>query len=486
MRPESRRRRGLRRARTVAAVFACAACTTCGLFESAPKPTPGVTPNLVLVTIDTLRADHLSAWGYGRETTPHLSAWLDEGTIFEDAYSPLPLTDPSMTSIMTGLEPIHHGVRHVASRLPESVTTLAEVLGERGWATAAFLSREGLAVDHVLARGFDVADFEGGDATGMTGKRARAERAQRRGEQVADAAIGWLEARPAGPFFLWLHLFDPHAFYDPPPPFRDRFGRDAVEVRVEGVRAWWGRVDDVGALHALYDEEILTADHHLDRVVAVLRSQGVFDDTLFVLTSDHGESLAERGFLDHGEWLYQEQVHVPLFMRQPGRIPSGLRVAGAVRLIDLAPTILELLDVEGADVDALVAAMDGESLAGVFRGDALAPRRVFIESESCPRGLGSIGAPGMECHPPGVEGKLRGVIDGRWKLLIRPLRDGRVYELYDLEADPWEEHDLARTEPERVRALEQLVDARWQTAPALEPTVDAHTMEQLEALGYTE
>jgi len=460
-----------------------------GLVACSPaseEPGPPPVPNLVLVTIDTLRADHLSFYGYERETTPNLSAWIDEGAVFTHAYTPLPLTDPTMSTLMTGMQPSRHGVRHVGRELPTSLDTLAEVLRTAGYATAAFLSRVGLDDPQHTGRGFDVADFEGGFDAELEGAQAKAETWQRRAPDVTDRALEWLDERPDAPFFLWLHYFDPHAYYDPPPPFMGHFADGASARPVTGVRAWWGEVFDLGLARALYDEEILAADHHLERVVRWLRDEALLDHTLFVLTSDHGESLGERGHMDHGEWLYEEQLRVPLYMRQPGQVPAGARFEAPVRLADLAPTVTELLGVEGPQVDAFRAQMDGRSLVPLMRGEPFESRPSFFESETCPRGLGKLASPGWDCHPPGLEGKARAVIDGGWKLIITPTRAGRRYELYDLGADPGETHDLAAGDPARVARLEQMIDSWWETGAAPAEKVDPEAMEQLKALGYSE
>jgi arylsulfatase A-like enzyme len=442
-------------------------------------------PNIVLVTIDTVRADHLSFYGYARDTTPNLSAWVGEGTVFENAYVPLPLTDPSLTSTMTGLYPIRTGVRHTSRKLDPKFTTLAQLLQARGYSTAAFVSRNGLVMPTNLGRGFDVANFVGGEHKGLTGERLKAERWQRRAKSVTTRTLAWLRRPPPTPFFLWIHYFDPHAFYDPPEPARARFEAGLEPMPSEGLHAWWGSPTDIGSTIARYDAEILTVDQHLARLVSALKQRGDWDSTLFVLTSDHGESLGEHGHLDHGEWLYHEQVRVPLVFRFPGRVPAGLRVPDLVRAFDLAATVLELVGAEGADVDAFVAGSDGASFAPVFAGNEIAPRKIFLESENCPRPDQRHLAPGMRCDPPGVDGKIRGVFDGRYKLIVTPTREGQTVELYDLREDPAELRDLSASDPERVAALRAEIAAHWRE-PAPTAEADGALVEKLRALGYTE
>jgi len=441
-------------------------------------------PNIVLVTIDTLRADHLSCYGYGRETTPKLSAWIGETTVFESAYAPSPLTDPSLASTLTGLHPMRHGVRHAGRRLGPELPTLAELLKAQGYQTGAFVSRAALIEDGHLGRGFDVANFVGGEHSPAHPAHRRAERWQRRAPSVTDAALAWLRERGDAPFFLWLHYFDPHAYYDPPEPFRERFLEGLEAEKAEGLRAWWGRPADRARMVARYDAEILTVDHFLDALVSELRARGLWDSTLFVLTSDHGESLGEHGYLDHGEWLYQEQVRVPLVFRLPGVVPEGLRVSALVRGFDLGATLLELIGASGSDVERYVEQGDGRSFAPLFEGRTIAPRKIVLESEECPAPEERDRAPGMECDPPGVAGKIRALFDGRYKLIVTPRADGQRVELYDVSVDPSESEDLSEREPGRVSAMRTELEARWSAAN--DPSqVDEDVSEKLRALGYT-
>lgn len=445
-------------------------------------------PNVLLITIDTLRADHLSVYGYSRETMPNLAAWADEGVVFESCYSPLPLTDPSMSSIMTGMHPTRHGVRQSGRTLSKEHPTLAEVFQTNGYATGAFVSRVGLVGRGGLDRGFDTHDFAGGEALkAVRGKgRVEAEKWQRRADSVTEAALTWLGVARKKPFFAWLHFFDPHAYYDPPAPFRGAFRKGLESKPASNLSAWWGSPRDEAEMVAAYDAEILTVDHHLSRVVAALKQQGVWDSTLVVVTSDHGESLGEHGHLDHGEWLYDEQLHVPLIMRLPGVIASDTRVPGLVRLHDIAATILELVGLGGNQVESFVDSMDGVSAGPMLEEPATPPRRIFVESENCPAAdRGPHLAPGMVCYPEGSEGKLRAVFDGRHKLIITPRIDGRTYELYDLKTDPEERLDLSENQPTRVRELETAIDDFWRGATS-KAIVNDEIVEQLRALGYAD
>ncbi len=447
-------------------------------------------PNVLLVTVDTLRADHLPFYGYERSTMPRMAGWIPEATVFERCFSPTPLTDPSMASLLTGMHPLRHGVRHSARGLDVGFSTLPQLMREHGYVTAAFVSRAGLVNEGFLGRGFDHSDFVGGAAADRLpeGSRRNVEKWQRRADHVTDALLTWLEQPREAPFFVWLHYYDPHAYYDPPEPFDTRFTEGLDPAPVTNLRAWWGRVSDINRTVAAYDGEIATVDHAFDRVTSRLRGSGAWDDTLVIVTSDHGESLGEHAHMDHGEWLYHEQIRVPLVMRLPGTVPAGARIGESVRLIDLAATIIDLTGVRGEDVDAFVAGMDGASLSPLLRGDSAdRPRPVFSESENCPESRRAIRwAPGMRCAPPGPEGKLRAFFDGRYKLIITPLPEGRHHELYDLDRDPDESRDLAASDPGRVREMERVMDAYWQQQPTPAPIVEERTREQLKALGYSD
>jgi arylsulfatase A-like enzyme len=461
--------------------------------EPAARTSPETPPNLLLVTIDTLRADHLSFYGYDRETMPNLAGWVDEAAVFERYYTPLPLTDPAFASLMTGLSPMRHGVRHTARRLDPSFKTLAQILRGKGWDTAAFVSRKGLLEGGNLDRGFTVANFQGGnpDALGLIGERANAERWQRRAADVTDIALLWIWKRAQPPFFVWLHYYDPHAFYDAPPPFRGRFASPpGAEPGELGLRAWWGSEIDARQAIGDYDAEVLYVDQQIARVVDHLKRAGLWDSTLFVLTSDHGESLGEHGHMDHGEWLYEEQLRVPLVLRHPALIPAGSRIPQPALMVDLAPTLLDLLGVSGDDAEAFAANADGRSLRPLLQGEGAlggAPddRLIFFESENCPDEEGRANAPGMICHPAGIAGKIRAVSDGRWKLIVTPQEEGRRVELYDLVADPKELSDLSQASSDRVREMAAALDAHWQVEVRAE-AVDAELADQLRALGYGE
>ncbi len=384
----------------------------------------------MLVTIDTLRADHLGCYGAEPSATPTLDALAARGARFENAISPAPLTLPSHATLLTGLDPPRHGVRaNGAYRLGPSFPTLAERLGGEGLATAAFVSAFVLERRFGTARGFDHYDDALGvqlDDIGVASRPAGA---------TVDAALAWLEDAPER-FFLWLHLYDPHAPYEPPEP--------------HGTRQ----------LGQPYLGEIAYADAELGRLLAALEAR--FDDggTLVVVTSDHGESLGEHGEPTHAFGVYDATQRVPLLLAGP-KVPAGRVVEPVVRLADVTPTVLELFGLPP------LAEQSGASLLPLLAGDAEpAPRVAWVETLATQLDMGW--------------SPLLGVRTARHKYVRAPRP-----ELYDLAGDPNETRNLAAEQPERVAELDALVEARaagQRTTP--NQSVDGETAERLRALGY--
>ena len=417
----------------MAFLAAAAAFGGCGAPAEAPRAR-----HLVLVTLDTLRADHVGAYG-GAVETPHLDRIAASGALAEDATAHTPLTRPSHVAMMTGLLPTETGIRDNVSpsRVPE-VPLLAEVLTSAGFRSAAFVSSVVLAAESGLGRGFEVYsdDFE-----------ARPEdprfldTAQKRGDETLAEALSWLSGRSADErFFLWLHLYDPHDPYEPPEPWASRF-RDRP-----------------------YAGEVAWTDELVGRLEEALERQGVVDETLLVVTSDHGEGLGEHGETLHGFFAYQSTLAVPLLLRGPG-VNAGARLEQPVGLVDLYPTVLDLLGVmppEGA-------AVTGRSLAGALAGgEEPAPAPIYAESLVPLRQFGW--------------SDLRVVRQGPYKYIQAPRP-----ELYDLEADPSESRNLADEERRQVRAavdaLTVILDAERAAEPA-EGAPDPELLERLGALGY--
>ena len=335
-----------RTTRTTATVYLAfalaAALISAGCAGSRPE-------RVVLVTIDTLRADHLSCYGARAPQTPHLDALARSGVRFATAIAPTPLTLPSHASLLTGLDPHHHGVRNNGTfALESAIPTIATRMREQGFATAAFLGAVVLDRQYGLARGFDVYD----DAMSVRRHLGDTGLAERRADRVVDAVLDWLPLAPDR-FLLWVHLYDPHADYDPPLPFK---------------KTWAA---------APYAGEVAFADAQLGRLLDAVDARWPDGRTLVVVTSDHGESLGEHGEPSHAYTLYDATQRVPLLMRGPG-FPAGQVVETPVRLVDVAPTILARLssapfaEADGTDLSSLVA--DRDRAGRVAYLETLAPQ----------------------------------------------------------------------------------------------------------------
>ena len=422
--------RGARPRLTVAAVIAVLLAGAWWQLQRGQGSLPPVAlrgANLLLVTIDTLRADRVGAPGL----TPTIDALADRGLRFPRAYAHVPVTLPSHTSIMTGLAPPAHGVRDNGSyRLAEARTTLAEILGEAGYRTGAFIGAFVLDSRFGLAQGFEEYD----DRFDRVARSLAADFVQRRADEVLRRAGDWIvaaRAPAAAPWFAWAHLFDPHEPYDAPEP----------------------RVSD------LYDNEVAFTDAALGRFLTRLRQAGALDNTLTIVTADHGEALGEHGEMTHSLFAYDTTLRVPLIIEGPG-IPPGVRDE-PVSHVDLLPTVLDLL---GLDIPP---AAPGRSLRAERGDDSPVPPIYF---EALNANLTRSWAP------------LTGLVADRWKLIDLP-----IPELYDLEADPKETTNLYDHQTARARRLQADL-ALLKTLGVTESTtvpVDAGTQARLRTLGYT-
>jgi arylsulfatase A-like enzyme len=437
----------------------------------APQTEPDGRPNLILISIDTLRADHLGAYGYERDTDPFLrKSFATEGAVFERAVAAASTTGPSHMTMFTSLDPVVHGVLPTANfgtTLPRGIVTLAEVLAAEGYDTGAVTENGPLGPQRGFARGF--ADFdESVDADGGTSGHV---------EKTLIKARAWLERNRGRRTFLFVHTYEVHAPYTPPDVYADLFEPGPAHP---GRPPEWDPV--------LYDREIRHTDDQLREFFAQLEREGLDGDTIVVITSDHGEAFLEHGFLGHGPDLHQEILSVPLMLRGPG-IPAGLRVAAPVGLVDLMPT---LLDLAGAPP---VHGVMGRSLAPLLRGesDPGAGVRPLYSSAWQTR---AVFAGGRAANIPQPTHSVR---VGPRKL-IRYMSQGRAhYAYYDLEADPDERSEALASSTaeagELVRLLERHDSASREQRAALiappdalpaERPLDPERRERLRALGYLE
>ncbi|MCB9766168.1 MAG: sulfatase [Alphaproteobacteria bacterium] len=447
----------------------------------APLPDPAAR-HVIWVSIDTLRADALGAYGNADARTPVLDRLAAEGVLFETALTPHPTTLPSHTTMMTGTWAHTHGVARNRFIVPAEDRMLAEVLSAQGFEAAGFIGATPLRARFGFDQGFGFWDEDIRDATGAVGH-------ERSAAEVTDAALAWLETHDPERAFLFVHYYDVHAPYDPPAPCDALYPRP--DPGVDG--GWLARRDlrlrrDAGedltaaveTLRGLYLGELACVDAQLGRLVDALDARGLLDDALLIVTSDHGESFdAHWEFFDHGGTVYDEALAVPLILRQPGGRGGGARVAPLVSTMDLYPTVLERL---GLPAEPQV---EGISLAPLLEGQPFVPHeRLFLEA-SKPEGGWTEGQVG-DSWTNGA--KCRAVRGARYKRVRCPARDEA--ELFDLTEDPAERLDLdARP---WAWPLTQQLDAAladWDAAArpwpaALEDSED--TIRQLEALGYVE
>jgi arylsulfatase A-like enzyme len=375
-------------------------------------------PNVFLITIDTLRADHVHCYGDNDIQTPALDSLAKDGVRFAQAFTPSPLTNSSHTSILTGLLPSFHGVTDFAVPLDESHSTLAELLKAKGYHTGAFIGAiilDSKALAPGLDRGFDF--YDNFPATAQS--KSHWDRLERRGEVVVQHAKAWLAAYPAGPHFAWVHLYDPHDPYEPPPPYSETY-KDR-----------------------LYDGEIAYADSALGTFIAYLKVRGWYDNSLIMVVGDHGEGLGEHHEETHGIFLYDSTTHVPLIVKLPAARDAGKVIDAQVRTIDILPTVLELAGVTVPD------AVQGKSLSEFFAGKEAGSRKAFGETDYPLRfGWSS----------------LRSVRAGGRKFIEAPRP-----ELYDLSADAGELKNAYQLEDETVRNSRSMLAELYAQFSATQP-----------------
>ena len=392
------------------ALLAPSACGRAGRIVSREAP-------VVLISVDTLRADHLPAYGYGGVSTPHLDALRKDSVLFQNAYAHVPLTLPSHTCLLTGLLPPQNGVRdNYGYTLPPGIETLADLLKAARYATGAAVSSAVLSRGSGLNRGFDFYDdrLDDGvppaagpvnrDAAAVIGDHGALVRVSRDGARSAEALLLWLSSVPRGqPFFAFLHLYEPHAPCQPPEPYKSRYP-------------------------LAYDAEIARADEIVGTFLDRLRRDGMYERALILFLSDHGEGLSDHGEREHGVFLYREAIRVPLLLKLPGNARAGESVSAPVGLTDVLPTVTRVLGLPSPTGRPGVALTDflGKSPAPVRRiyGETLYPRLRLGWSD------------------------LASLVDDRYHYIEAPRP-----ELYDMVADPGEKHDLSGGLPAPFRSM---------------------------------
>ncbi|MBC8206186.1 MAG: sulfatase-like hydrolase/transferase [Kiritimatiellaeota bacterium] len=390
--------------------------------------------NIILISMDTTRADHLSCYGYPKNTTPNIDAVAEQATRFEKALTPAPITLPAHSSMLTGLIPPAHGVHNnIGYQLAPSNITLAELLRENGFQTTAIVSA--FVLDHKwgLAQGFDTYNDS------FKEKSVNRFGAERKGDETTQIALDWLDNKRDRKSFLFLHYYDPHVDYSPPEPFLTKFSDDP------------------------YAGEIAFTDHCIGQVIQKLKDLDLYDSTLLIITGDHGEMLGEHGEEEHSYFIYESAIRVPLIIKLPGQ-KEGITVSDPVGLIDIVPTICSLLKIDPP------AGIQGQDLSPLLMGEVPDAYDRFIYSES----LGPVRI--------GVS-SLMAISTDRWKYIQAPRP-----ELYDLDADPGEEHNIVKQEPQRARILEdklkEVLEQSVRTDPDSKIDLDPESIRRLESLGY--
>jgi arylsulfatase A-like enzyme/Flp pilus assembly protein TadD len=402
---------------------------------------------VLLITVDTLRADRLGCYGARRVRTPAMDALAADGVRFENALAQVPITLPSHAVILTGTYPVYNGVRDFTSPgLPPNVGLLAEAFLRHGYATAAFVSAFVLDSTWGLRRGFQTYDDHFDPGQFETRNPGNIER---RADETVNRLLTWLKPRAAKstsgePFFVWLHLYDPHSDYNPPEPYHSQYA---------------GR---------LYEGEIAYVDSQLARLFSYLQTSGIYDGALIILLSDHGESLGEHGEDEHGFFVYNSTLRVPLIVKLPrGQGSTGRVIQPPVGTIDVAPTLLELLRLR----DPLSRQFQGISLASLILGKTASSERPVYAETYYP-------------HDSFGWSPLRALATRRFHYIEAPRP-----EIYDLATDPEEKRNLyaqRRAESEALRAQLHDIERRYaaQASPAKGPPLAPETLEKLKSLGY--
>ena len=403
--------------------------------------------NVILITIDTARTDRMGFLGSTAGLTPNLDGLARQSVVFPRAYAHVPLTTPSHATILTGTYPQFNHLDDLGTPLAKDIPYLPDILHQQGYRTAAFVGSQVLDPKSAAVPGFDRGfdTYDAGFHSRQDGED-RYQSVERRAQVVVDHTLAWINQQHQGPFFVWVHVYDPHDPYDPPPPFKARYAA------------------------APYDGEIAYVDAALGKLFMALRSRGKYEGTLIAVAADHGEAFGEHGEQSHGFFLYDETLHVPLMIKLPGERAAGVRIKTRVRLVDVAPTLLQELNIE------VPKAMQGETLlnlmkvsaSGTVTGRPAADRPAYAETDYPHRAFGW--------------SPLHSLRLGKYLYIEAP-----EPELYDQSADPGALHNLANSSKAVADTMSsQLEEFHHKTAGAANgrPAIDPQRVEQLQALGY--
>ena len=454
-------------------VLLAAASVACHRPASKPSPV-----DILIITIDTLRADSLEPYGATDTLTPNIARFAEEGVVYESATTPITVTRPAHSSIFTGLYPDQHGVLHNGYVLPGEELTLAEILKGQGYQTAGFVGVRLLGRPSGLGQGFDAFD-------------APVERVQRRAKKVVDPAIEWLTAAdPETPVLMWVHLYDPHLSYNPPPAFR-RGVDPELSSRLPYIK--WntlkkvveendGNVPAEVLEHArlLYRGEVEYTDRHVGQLIRSFDRLRNHSQSMVVLTADHGECFENGIFFTHQDCLYEGTIRVPLIVRYPGGVGAGLRVGHRVSNLDVTPTVVSEIgltvqeDIPGRRLQEVMDSPRDRYILirppKVRYPDKVIPRRRVIQSVA------------QEPVAERTDPRTRGLVSRWWKYLGAPGSE----QLFRL---PDEIRNVAETDPETLKEMLKALETEQGRYPPGAPapeSEDAATLEMLEALGYVQ
>lgn len=451
---------------------------SCWTTEAAGKTPQSKPPNILLVTVDTLRAEHLSCYGYAWQTSPHIDKLAAEGVRFENAYTVIPLTGPAHLSLFTSRYPQEHGARRngeaIAADRP--IAMLPQVLRANGYRNAAFVSAWPL-VSHLthLDRYFDTFDER-------LNRSHQLFSSSRWAEDVTPPAIEWLKSNSGRekPFFLWVHYFDPHAPYH----YREHFARlkripDGKQVHAAG--------DAMRERIRNYDTEIAYMDWHFGKLLSTLDQLGLRDSTLVVLTADHGESLGEHGYVGHGRQLFEDITRIPLIVRLPGVIEAGLTIPTPVSILDIAPTLLGLTVRDSLEENNAPLNFSGRTLApGLAAGKRLSDRAQYSVTYAGKKGYAPKWLSWLWMDNAEIP-LLFGYLTGNRKLIYSP--NDETLALYDIGRDPAEVHPqmIGEGSQEYVKESERLKTWLARTDTRTEQQeLSARDVEVLKSLGYVQ
>jgi arylsulfatase A-like enzyme len=450
---------------------------TAAVFQNACRQVGSRRPDkLIIIVADTLRADHLSCYGYAARQTPRIDELAAAGVRFTQAVSAIPETGPAVSSILTGKYPYSHGARANTWPLPSHAVTLAQVLRKQGYRTAAFSDTFPFRQLKIF-KGFD--HFEKREPGFATLPQAI--------QSAVDRPVKWMRQHRSESFVVLIHFYDPHLPYAPleRSPETESLQYAGLYTGEYGpaMTLWDGRYEvdeaDVAFMRSLYDDEVGQVDAYVGALLDATEDMGIGDQAVIVFTADHGESFGEHAYyFDHGDYLYEDQIHVPLIFRCDSLLPAGVAVDSQVRSIDIMPTALQLLGVEHKG------RIDGVSLAPLFKGKKrlLGTRYALSESDAI-----NFINPNCRGYINGIKGKHLSLRREGKKLIYVPGHPDTPLEMYDLVQDPGEEIDLVSIHPEITREMfQQLKDlmAQMAASPGEAERIDRQTEAILKSLGY--